>query len=281
MSRPEVSHKIDEIASSATPARVGGRRETSSDKTLSIMDLFTPTRPEWSIEEMVTELRLSHSTVYRYVRSLVSVGLIFTVRQGRYLLGPGIVHYDRQLRLADPLIHAAQPILRQLANELPAPGLLFIARVHRDHVMSMFEERIGFTDFPTSYDRGKLMPLYSGAPALAILAHLPIRKLKRAFLKAYRTSDAAEAWSRLRRQLRITRNRGYAIDTGGIDPELTYLAVSLLHPDGGVAGSLTLGMQTETSSDSIASRAAQLNDAAGQIAVSVLRASGLGPADAD
>ena len=149
------------------------RRETSSDKTLSIMDLFTPERPEWTIEDIMAELDLSHSTAYRYVRSLVSVGLVFSARPGRYLLGPGIIHYDRQFRLADPLIQAAQPILRSLASELESPGLLFIGRVYRDHIMSMLEQRLGVLEFASSYDRGRFMPLYVGAPPLVILAHLP------------------------------------------------------------------------------------------------------------
>lgn len=217
------------------------RRETSSDKTLSIIDLFTPERPEWTIDHMVAELGLSSSTVYRYVRSLVAVGLIFSVRPGRYLLGPGIVHYERQLRLADPLIHVAQPMLRQLAGELAPPGILFIARVYRNHVMSMLEQRVGLTDFASSYDRGEFMPLYQGAPALVILAFTPIRNLKRGFMLAHQdSSDPSAEWRQFRRQLRITRNRGFAID-GGVDARNTYISVPLLRADGGVAGSLTFG----------------------------------------
>lgn len=228
---------------SSTAGSDSGRRETSSDKTLSIMDLFTPERPEWTIDAMVSALGLSSSTVYRYVRSLVAVGLVFSVRSGRYLLGPGIIHYDRQLRLADPLIHAAQPVLRQLAGALPSPGIVFIARVYRNQVMSMLEQRIGLADFATRYDRGQLMPLYQGAPGLAILAYAPIRNLKRGFLRAHQTStDPTAAWRQFRRQLRITRNRGFALDEGDIDANVAYLAVPLLNVDGEVAGSLTLGM---------------------------------------
>ena len=84
------------------------RRGTSSDKTLSVMDLFTPERPEWTVDEACIALGQSESTVYRYFRSLVAAGLIFSIRPGRYLLGPGIVHYDRQLRTSDPLQRAGE-----------------------------------------------------------------------------------------------------------------------------------------------------------------------------
>lgn len=244
----------------------GPRRETSSDKTLSIMDLFTSARPEWTIEAVAAELQLSPSTVYRYVRSLMSAGLVFSVRPGRYLLGPGIVHYERQLRLADPLIRAAQPILRNLAGELPPPGVLFIARAHRGHVMSMLEQSVGFTEFPTSYDRGRFMPLYRGAPALAILAHQPIRNLKRGFLQMHRdSSDAAESWRQFKRQLRITRSRGYSLDEGTVDDQTAYVSVPLLQPHGGVAGSLTLGLTLAAVTGSPEPLAVMLRDTAQRI----------------
>lgn len=266
-----MSLSIDPPAAPAAASRSKPRQETSSDKMLSIMDLFTPRRPEWTIEEIVAQAGLSHSTVYRYVRSLVSVGLVFSARPGRYLLGPGIIHYDRQFRLADPLIHSAQPMLRSLAAELEAPGVLFIARVYRSHVMSMVEQRIGLAEFACSYDRGQLMPLYRGAPSLVILAHTPIRNLKRAFLDAHRASgDPLGEWRQFRRQLRMTRSRGYAVDTGDIDAHATYVSVPLLRSDGGAAGSLTLGAPNERAAASIDAFVAKLRGASQQIGEQLL-----------
>lgn len=262
---------IDSNSASRSAPRKKKKSETSSDKMLSIMDLFTPQRPEWTIEEMAPQLGLSHSTVYRYVRSLVSVGLALSVRPGRYLLGSGIIHYDRQLRLADPLIHAAQPVLRSLASELEASGVLFIARMHRNYVMSMVEQRIGLEEFAFSYDRGHFMPLYRGAPALVILAYTPIRNLKRPFLEAHRTSASPLAeWRQFRRQLRITRTRGYAIDIGEVDAHMLYVSVPLLQSDGTVAGSLTLGTPKEPAVAHIDSIVARLLAASEKIGARLL-----------
>lgn len=257
---------IDPPATSAALPQRKPRPETSSDKMLSIMDLFTPQRPEWTIEEMMAQLELSHSTVYRYLRSLVSVGLVFSARPGRYLLGPGIIHYERQFRLADPLIHSAQPLLRSLAAELEAPGVLFVARVYRSHVMSMVDQSIGLAEFACSYDRGQLMPMYQGAPSLAILSYMPIRNLKRPFLAAHRSNgDPLEAWRQFRRQLRVTRTRGYALDIGDIDAHAMYLSVPLLRRDGGVAGSLTLGTPKERATSLLDTLVAKLRGASQQI----------------
>jgi DNA-binding IclR family transcriptional regulator len=230
------------------------------------MDLFTPSKSEWTIEEMVAQLGLSHSTVYRYLRSLLSVGLVFSVRPGHYLLGPGIIHYDRLFRLADPLIDAAQPVLRSLASEFDMSGVLFIARIFRSHLMSMLEQRLGLAEFMNSYDRGRFMPLYQGAPPLVILAYMPIRNLKRAFMEAHQASaDPLAEWLQFRRELRITRRRGYAIDHGAIDQHAVYISVPLFQMDGGVAGSLTIGMQKRSAALALDSVIQKLRAAAQRI----------------
>lgn len=233
---------------------------------LSLMDLFTPERSEWTIEAMVAQLGLSPSTVYRYVRSLVSVGLIFSARPGTYLLGPGIAYYDRQFRLADPLIRASQPVLRALASEFTMPGILFIARIYRRHLMSMAEQPLGLHEFPTSYGRGRLLPIDAGAPALAITAFTRIRSLKKEFLHFHAGPEQASAWRAFKRELRITRARGHAHDPGNVDTHASYISVPLLRGDGDVAGSLSVGVLREQATAAwVAMATARLTQAASQI----------------
>lgn len=227
---------------STPPLAPAASRSTSSEKMLSVMDLFTPTAAEWTIDAMATELALSPSTIYRYVRSLVAVGLLFSARPGAYLLGPGIAHYDRQFRLADPLVLASEPVLRELAGEFSGPGVLFIARIYRHHLLSMVEQPLGLAQFATSYGRGQLMPMDAGAPALAISAHTPIRVLRREFLGAEIGSSRAEDWRAYKRRLRAVRAQGYAVDHGGADPHASYLSVPVFRGDGVAVASLTLGV---------------------------------------
>lgn len=70
------------------------------------------------------------------------------------------------------------------------------------------------TDFASSYDRGQLMPLYRGAPPLVILAHTPIRNLKRGSLRAHQNeADPHAAWRLFRRQC---ASRAIAADICGL-----------------------------------------------------------------
>lgn len=246
-------------------ARSNGRGTTTSDKTLAVMDLFTPERPEWTVEEACAVLGQSESTVYRYFRSLTAVGLIFSIRPGRYLLGPGIVHYDRQLRLSDPLLRAAEPAMLQLARRITQPGRIFISRIHRGHVMAVHELRLGSSSFPEgTFARGRLAPLFAGPPALAMLAFMDVRAVRALFKSA--GGDAAD-WTSLKRRMRSIRATGY--DLGVDDPDIGAIMVSvpLKQDDGGIAGSLSLAIASVGCDSDWPSWAGEtLGDAAAQMA---------------
>jgi len=245
-----------------SPASLRGRTETSSEKTLSVMDLFTPERPEWTVEAACDALSLSESTVYRYFRSLAAAGLIFSIRPGRYLLGPGIVHYDRQLRTSDPLLRAAEPSILQLTEIYRGPGTIFISRIYRDHIMSMHEFRLGGRFAEGTYGRGLLAPMFGGAPGLAILAFLEVRTARSLFQK-HAPADEGE-WLQIKRRMRAARASGYAAGVDEPDRGITYVSVPVLQDQGGVAGSLSLALPSEGADVALAGK--RLIRAASQIA---------------
>ena len=218
------------------------RRGTSSDKTLAMMDLFTPDRPEWTVEEACVALGQSESTTYRYFRSLASVGLIFSVRSGRYLLGPGIVHYDRQLRMSDPLLSAAQPIMVELAQAIERPARIFISRIFRNHVMAVHEHLIqGGLVADQTFARGQLGPVFQGAPALAMLAFQEVRVVRSLFNKI----DGGEGdWLDTKRQMRATRSLGYAVGVDAPDDGVLHVSVPVKQGDTGIAGSLSFAFNS-------------------------------------
>jgi DNA-binding IclR family transcriptional regulator len=221
-------------------SRGESRGRTSSDRMLSVMDLFTPERPEWTVDEACAALGQSESTVYRYFRSLTAAGLIFSIRPGRYLLGPGIVHYDRQLRTSDPLLRAAEPILLEVAAEYSGPGLLFVSRIYRDYVMTMHEQRLGAEAPPEGvFARGRLAPMFRGAPALAILAFLEVRAVRAMY---QRTHGDEGFWLETKRLMRAIRAQGYAVGIDDPDIGVIHVSVPLKQEAGGVAGSLSLAL---------------------------------------
>ncbi len=241
------------------------RRETSSDKTLSVMDLFTSEKPEWTVEEACAALGLSESTVYRYFRSLSAVGLILSIRPGRYLLGPGIVHYDRQLRESDPLLRAASPIMEMMAEAIEGPGSLFISRIYRNHIMAMHEHRIGTARFAEgAYARGRLAPLFSGPPGLSILAFMEVRAVRQIFQKA---GGEDAAWLEIKRRMRAIRAQGFASAHDEPDPGILIVSAPLMQEGGGIAGSLSIALPASHKyRDDIPALGARMIDAATETA---------------
>ncbi len=248
---------------------------TSPDRALSIIDLFSPDRSSWTVEEAARELNLSESTAYRYFRSLSASGLIFSVRPGQYLLGPGIIQYERRLRISDPLSRHARPVLRDLAAQYSMPGVVFISRIFREHVMSMFEAQLSKIPMDISYDRGRLMPLFAGAPALAILAYTPIRTVQRMFtLRSERGAprNDIDVWLQLKRQMRRIRQVGYSIDRSQIDPGISYISVALGGQNNDIVGSLTLATEAAVATETFCEEAVARLHSADRVIASAMAA---------
>ncbi|MCK8786089.1 helix-turn-helix domain-containing protein [Roseomonas sp. NAR14] len=213
----------------------------TSDKLLSILGLFTIETPEWTVEAAAKHMGLGVSTTYRFFRSLSASGLIVAFTAGRYVLGPAIVQLDRQIRLLDPLIKTARPIMQRLASEIEVPGVLLLCRLYRDQVMCVHQEYSGNLDRVISYERGRLMPLHRGAASKAILAHMPAR-----FVRAFHRDHADDMqavslgrdWNEVKQSLRRLRTADATVTHAELDPGVTGIAVPLFAPDGGVVGSL-------------------------------------------
>lgn len=244
---------------------------STSDKLLSVLGLFTADTPEWTVEAAAKHLNLAVSTTYRYFRSLSEVGLIVAFAAGRYVLGPAIIHLDRQTRLLDPLIRTARPVMERLIHQVGAPGVLLLCRLYRNQVMCVHQERSGDPERAVSYERGRLMPLHRGAASKAILAHMPMR-LVRAFHRDHaREMEAVSlgrTWDEVKRHMRQLRTAGVCVTHAELDPGVTGIAVPLFYPDGGVVGSLGLVLPDAGGmSQAVAGLSGLLRFAGGEIGV--------------
>ncbi|WP_427968729.1 IclR family transcriptional regulator [Altererythrobacter sp.] len=228
---------------------------TTSDRVLNILSLFSLDKGIWTVEEAAQQLDLTVSTAYRYFRSLVSAGLVVADEPGRYSLGPAIIHLDRQMRLHDPLITTAQPIMADMASELGENNVLLLARLYRSQVMCVHQEFVVQPRLAVSYERGRPIPLHRGAASKAILAYLPSRAMRQ--VKA--DSDVPEdVWKDLQPQLRQIRSRGYSLTESEIDPGMRGISAPILAPDQSVIGSLSIAAEATVQSAEELERSIQL-----------------------
>ncbi len=245
---------------------------STSDRLLSVLGLFTIERPQWAVEEAAQELGLAVSTAYRYFRTLGEAGIVTSYSNGRYVLGPAIIQYDRQLRLRDPLIGAATPIMQRLTPLLPSNCVMLLCRLYHEHVMCIHQHYAELPSFGVSYERGRLMPLSRGAASKVIMAHLPMR-----FLRAFHARHAGELhgslgadWGEVRAALRNIRAAGVHVTQSELDAGMMGIAAPLFTPEATVIGSISIVLPAvEASSEIVAGATEMMRDAGAKISVSL------------
>lgn len=225
---------------------------TTANRLLNVLALFTMDRPEWTVEEAASELGMTMSTAYRYFRSLVEAGLIAAHTPSRYTLGPAIIRYDRQMRLHDPLIVSATPVMRRLARELGPHLWVVLCRLFRTQVMSVHQETLDPPNFasdverqPVSYGRGQLMPLHRGAPSRVILANMNFRLVRPIYNQnpgAMAAVGLGESWAEVKRSLRALRSQGAVVTKGELQGGMQGIALPIFDQQV-VIGSLSIVMQ--------------------------------------
>ena len=238
--------------SSSKPAGVivtrRGKNEdahSSLDRMLGLLDLFATSAPVRPVTDLVNYLGTSRSTSYRYIKALHAAGLLEAVANGRYVLGPRIMEFDRQLRMTDPLYQGAGPILRELVQSTGHSALL--CALNQDSVMCIRED-LAKGGPPTLFSRGQRQPLLFGAGAKVILPYVPAHRLTRIFEQHHR--DIAKAglgtdWQGFKDTLAAIRRDGYCVTHGEVNPGVFGVAAPVFNADGLVVGSILIAGAAE------------------------------------
>jgi DNA-binding IclR family transcriptional regulator len=154
-----------------------------------ILGLFSLERPVITPEWLMQELAVSRASVYRDLGQLAAAGMLERVADRGYVLGPMVVELDRQIRLADPLLQAADELPGKLAEQ--TGGTVLLCRFHGSKVMCLHQVKGRNPALSVSYERGRAMPLYRGATSKIILAYLPAAQLKQLWASERKTLVAA------------------------------------------------------------------------------------------
>ena len=237
-----------------------------TNRMLRILGLFDLERPVITPEWLVEQLGVSRASVYRDLGQLAAAGMLERVADRGYVLGPLVVELDRQIRMADPLIAAAEELLKRLAKE--TGGTVLLCRFHGNKVLCIHQVNCRNPALSVSYQRGRAMPLYRGATSKIILAHLPQRQLKQLWTAERTTFVAAglpNDFTRLEKALDAIRELGYCFTQGEVDPEAAGFAVPLRDGEH-LLGSLSVVMPAASMNATVRrTTLAKLQSAAGRI----------------
>jgi len=240
---------------------------SSLNRLLAILQLFTSERSEWTVRAAASEINVSIPTAYRYFRSLCKAGFLDPIVDGHYVLGPAIIEYDRRIRMGDPLINIGQSVLQRLIVQTSSTGIAMICRFYRNQVMCVHQEGTYLSGNPVSYERGRPMPLFIGAPGKIIFAHLSSR-LARSYFTKYPDEIAAGGfgtdWDIVKFNLRRMRKAGVCIARGEVDKDRVGIAAAIIGSNNNVVGAITMALPKHEATPQFIANVSTLVQAAGR-----------------
>ena len=249
---------------------------STADKLLAVLPLFSMEQPEWTVEAAAEALDVSGSTAYRYFNSLYRAGLLDPTSGGRYILGPAIIAYDRQLRLQDPLLQVARPVMTRLVKRNGGDGVALLCRRFRQQVMCVHQAFEHKPAHAVSYERGRPMGLFRGSASVVILANLPVRILRTLWQEEHAeigVTGLGDSWDAFRGSLKKIRTAGVWITRGELDKGMIGIAAPIWQPDRQIIGSIGIVVpQDSTSPGEVAGTSALVQAAAREIDAGLLEA---------
>lgn len=214
---------------------------SSPARVFAILDLFTKENPIWQPDNINSILGYSRPTGYRYVKELVEAGLLQKVSAGNYALGGRIIALDYQLRQTDPVLFAADPVMRELATQTKfdaALSVMFagpqVVDVH--HVNA--EKNLHL-----SFGRGRPRPLFLAASPKILLGHLPrglLKKIYETHAKEIGASGMGNTLQEFLTMLTKIRKDGFYRSQGELESGLGALAVPIFNAEGDCVAALAL-----------------------------------------
>ncbi len=151
------------------PLRIASANSTA-DRALDILLLFTLEKPVWSTAEIAEYFRMPRSTAHRYISSLRAYALLVENRSGGWNLGPQLFPLARAARAATSIVTIAQPFLKDLGDAFREAVMLYERIGHDSIALDRFESQ---HRVKVVYSRGQILPWPGAASSKVLLAFAP------------------------------------------------------------------------------------------------------------
>jgi DNA-binding IclR family transcriptional regulator len=225
------------------------------DKTLRVLDSFTPSSPEWGLFELGEATRLPVSTLHRIMSVLRRHGLMIQDPSSkRYRLGYAAIELGRRAAAGLPVRQVAEPEMRRLAADTGETVILTV--LNDAHDRSICVERVDTRYFLRLHlEVGSINFLHAGASSKVLLAYLPEAEvdelIERVGLPPLARNTITDG-DALKRELASIRRRGYAYSREETDPDAWGVAAPIMSVDGRALAAL--GIAGPTSRYSVEAR---------------------------
>jgi DNA-binding IclR family transcriptional regulator len=216
------------------------------EKGLKLLEELAQSAEGKSAVELAELLGIHKTSVYRYLNTLLEMGYIRTDGNGAYHLGNKILELGSHMLRRMPLREVAHPFLVKLSAETQKTVHLCVLDgaevVYLDKVESQ-------RSLPIISRIGSRAPAYCTGVGKALLSTLPtdqvLELLKRTPL-VKRTENTITDPMKLLDELKLTRERGYAIDDGEHEEGIKCFAAIIKGYGGETVGAISItGLKRE------------------------------------
>jgi DNA-binding IclR family transcriptional regulator len=186
-----------------------GAANSTADRAIDILLLFSEDRPIWSTTEIAEHFDMPRTTTYRYISSLRSYALIVEDESGGYRLGPKIFPLARVAKASTSIMAVAAPHLLELNRTFGEAVTLYERIGHESIALDRFESR---HRVKMMYSRGQMLPWPGAASAKVLLAHAPPGEQEAIFrllVPVRYTAKTVKSLKLLRLALKKIRSDGY------------------------------------------------------------------------
>jgi DNA-binding IclR family transcriptional regulator len=214
----------------------------SVDRALTILEVLARVG-EAGVTEIAGELDVHKSTAFRLVTTLEAHRLVEqTTERGRYRLGVGVLRLAGATTARLDLVQEARPLCRQLAAET---GETVNIAVLSESSALYLDQVAGSSALQPHNWVGQHIPLHATSNGKVLLSGLDEARVKELLGTLSRYTDATiTKKGRLREELALVREQGYAVAVDELEQGLTAVAAPIRNAHGDVVASMSVSGPT-------------------------------------
>lgn len=197
-------------------------------RALDVLLVFSEAEPELTLTEISARLGMHKSTVYRILMTLESRRFLQRDEaSGKYRLGTRLLELASLVSEHSDLQRQARPYLYRLVEQYQETADLSILDEAEVVYLEVVEspQRVKLAARP-----GQRLPAYATASGKAFLAHMPPDEVRNLLPKGLEhfTETTLVSWDRLSEDLRLARERGFAMSLAEYEQGINAVAAPVL-----------------------------------------------------
>ena len=215
---------------------------SSIEKAFKILSVFAQNgKVELGVGEISRILKMHKSTVHRFLHSMEKIGVVEKNDEtGKYKLGLKLYELGNSISLKKMMVDRARIYLEDLHWYLNET--VHFATLKNGEVIYL-DKIIADRTFVIISEVGKRLPAHCTGLGKAMLAFLPKEDVERIIrekgLKKF-TKNTITSKKKLFEELKIIRERGYAIDNEEIEDGLRCIAAPIFNAEGNVIAAVSI-----------------------------------------